>query len=133
MPGQTFRVKFHSEEDDSYVELWKLVGRAGYIARYTHGPKCWYYVSDPHGYRELDHQIEDDATIIVCGRDGRSCSAPATPTIPSISTRRNRKPTRDGRNMPKRTRRTSPSRTIPHSSSSIGRQGRPSGTSMAGS
>ena len=71
MPGQTFRVKFHSEEDDSYVELWQVVDRKKYIARHTCGPKRWYYVSDPLGYRELDHPIGDDVTVIVCGRDGR--------------------------------------------------------------
>ena len=71
MSGRIFRARFHSDENDSYVELWKLVGRAGYIARHTYGPKRWYYVGDPLGYRELDHPIGDDVTIIVCGRDGR--------------------------------------------------------------
>lgn len=66
-----YRVKFHSEENDSYVELWQLVGKEKYIARFTHGPKLWYYVSDPFGYRELDYPIRDDVTIIVCDRCGK--------------------------------------------------------------
>ena len=69
-PRRTLRARFHSEEDDSYVELWQIVGRKKYIARHTCGPKRWYYVSDPLGYRELDRPIEDDVTVVVCGRDG---------------------------------------------------------------
>lgn len=65
-----YRVQFYSEEDDSYVELWQLVGQKKYIARYTCGPKRWYYVSDPLGYCELDHAIKDDVTIIVCDWNG---------------------------------------------------------------
>ena len=65
-----YRVTIHSEEDDSYVELWQLVGQEKYIARYTYGPKRWYYVSDPLGYRELNHAIKDDVIIIVCDRNG---------------------------------------------------------------
>ena len=65
-----YRVKFHSEEDDSYVELWKLVEEKKYIARCTYGQKCWYYVSDPLGYRELDHAMHDDVVVIVCDQNG---------------------------------------------------------------
>lgn len=71
MAGRTFRVAFHSKENGSYVELWRTVGGKTYIARHTYGPKRWYYVSDPLGYRELDRPIEDGVTVIVCGRDGR--------------------------------------------------------------
>ena len=65
-----YRVKFYSEEDGSYVELWKLVDQEKFIARHTWGPKCWYYVSDPLGYRELDHPMRDDVTVIVCDQNG---------------------------------------------------------------
>ena len=70
VPKRTFRVRFHSEENGSYVELWQLVGQKKFIARHTHGPKSWCYVSDPFGYREPDSNIEDDATIIVCDKKG---------------------------------------------------------------
>ena len=74
-----YRVKFACEEDDSYVELWQLIGQEKYIARHTCGPKRWYYVSDPFGYRELDHPLKDDVTVIVCDPDGkelfRTCNA----------------------------------------------------------
>ena len=66
-----YRVKFYSEEDGSYVELWKLTDQEKYIARHTYGQKCWYYVSDPLGYRELDHAMHDDVTVIVCDQKGR--------------------------------------------------------------
>ena len=65
-----YRVKFYSEEDDSYVELWKLVDQKKYIARQTCGRKCWYYVSDPLGYRELDYAMHDDVIVIVCDQKG---------------------------------------------------------------
>ena len=65
-----YRVKFHSEEDDSYVELWQIVGKKKYIARYTGGPKHWCYVSDPLGYREMDSSISKDVTVIVCDQNG---------------------------------------------------------------
>ena len=70
MPARTFRVRFHSEENDSYVELWQLVGKKKFIARHTYNPKRWCYVSDPLGYRDPVNDIEDDATVIVCARDG---------------------------------------------------------------
>ena len=66
-----YRVKFHSEENDSYVELWQIVGKEKYIARHTHGLKHWCYVSDPLGYREPEYSIQKDVTVIVCDQSGK--------------------------------------------------------------
>ena len=64
------KVKFHSEEDDSYNELWQIVGVRKYIARHTFGRKCWYYVCDPLGYRELNYPIPSDTVVVVCDKKG---------------------------------------------------------------
>lgn len=66
-----YKVKLKYEEDDSYVELWQLVGEKKYIGRFTCGPqKEWVYVADPLGYREMDHSLRPEITVIVCDQSG---------------------------------------------------------------
>ena len=66
-----YRVKYFQKENDCYVELWKVVGKQAYIARYTYGPKRWCRVSDPLGYCELDSAFNDDDVFIVCDSKGK--------------------------------------------------------------
>jgi len=64
-----YRVKITEEENDSYVELWMLENRKGYVGRLTYGAGCWYHVCNPLGYFELDYPFKDDDLFIVCGPD----------------------------------------------------------------
>jgi len=72
------RVKKYQEENDSYVELWKVIepenGKPQYYGRYTyHGEGKWYYVADPLGYCELDHAVSEDVMFICCDDNGNEC------------------------------------------------------------
>ena len=64
------QVKLYCPENDSYVELWKIVGKDQYIGRFTYGQKQWVYVCDPLGYCEIDGVISNDITVIVCDQEG---------------------------------------------------------------
>lgn len=65
------RVRLYATENDSYVELWKVLGTKKFIGRHTYGYPRWVYISDPLGYCEVDYDIHDDVTIIVCTPDGK--------------------------------------------------------------
>lgn len=61
--------------NDSYVELWEVLkdkeGTGRYYGRYVYGDEgAWYHISDPLGYCEMDHQIDDDVTFVICDQDG---------------------------------------------------------------
>jgi len=66
-----YKVKLRYQEDDSYNELWQIVGTKKYVARHTHGGGIWYHVCDPLGYRELDYPFRDDDIFIVCDQKGK--------------------------------------------------------------
>lgn len=72
------KVRLYCEENDSYVELWQVInpvkGKPQYYGRYTYMDEgTWYYVSDPLGYRELDHTVKDDIVFICCDINGNEC------------------------------------------------------------
>lgn len=61
------------EENDDFVELWKTFDEEKpiYYGRYTwQNLGTWYYISDPLGYCELDHQVPEDITFICCDANG---------------------------------------------------------------
>lgn len=70
------KVKLYSHENDKYVELYEVIEgdtKAEFIARNTYGRGDdgeWYFVSDPHGYCELDHGYPADYVFIVCDARG---------------------------------------------------------------
>ena len=67
---KTLKVKIVRYENDDYIELWKIINpkenTPKYIGRYTCGIPYWIYVSDPLGYCENSHPLEDDIKVIVC-------------------------------------------------------------------
>lgn len=65
-----FKVQIWREENDSYNELWKVVGEKDYFVRNTWGGGTWYFVCDPLGYCELDYACPDDYIFIVCDSNG---------------------------------------------------------------
>ena len=72
------KVKKYCEENDDYVELWKVIGAQKgmprFFGRYTYGDQgIWYYISDPLGYCEMDHQVADDVMFILCDESGNEC------------------------------------------------------------
>lgn len=68
------KVQIKYGENDSYVELWKVINERKYYGRYTYGNEgTWYYVSDPLGYCELDRPVEDDVMFIICDENGNEC------------------------------------------------------------
>lgn len=76
--SKTVKVRLMCPEDDSYVELWEAIdhkeGEPSYYGRFTYQDQgTWYYVSDPLGYRELDHSVPDTVTFIACDSDGNEC------------------------------------------------------------
>lgn len=73
------KVKISRNEDDNYVELWKVIdpmkGVPRYYGRYTYKDEgTWYYVSDPLGYCELDRAVENDVMFICCDDSGKECA-----------------------------------------------------------
>ena len=73
------KVKKSRNEDDNYVELWKVIdpmkGVPRYYGRYTYKDEgTWYYVSDPLGYCELDRAVENDVMFICCDDSGKECA-----------------------------------------------------------
>lgn len=76
--GKEIKVRKHADENDSFVELWKVLdhvkGEPEYYGRYTYGFEgTWYYVADPLGYCELDHPVKDDVVFICCDENGNEC------------------------------------------------------------
>ena len=72
------KVKKSRNEDDNYVELWKVIdpmkGVPQYYGRYTYKDEgTWYYMSDPLGYCELDRAVENDVMFICCDDSGKEC------------------------------------------------------------
>lgn len=65
-----FKVKLKYHENDSYNELWQVVGEQKYFARHTYNGGIWYFVTDPLGYCELDYPCPDDYIFIVCDQKG---------------------------------------------------------------
>jgi len=70
------KVKLFAHENDSYVELYKVISgdtKIEYFARYTYGGDDgeWYFVADPLGYCELDHACNTDYLFIVCDKRGK--------------------------------------------------------------
>lgn len=70
------KVKLYQEENDDFIELWKVInpqkGEPKYYGRYTYADKgTWYYISDPLGYCEMDHAVKEDVVFILCDEDGK--------------------------------------------------------------
>ena len=66
-------IKVHKyyDENDDYVELWKVIGEEKYYGRYTYNNEgTWYYVADPLGYCELDRPVSNDVMFILCDEEG---------------------------------------------------------------
>ena len=91
MREKTYRVTFYRDADDNYNELWKVIddgSKVKYLARHVAGPGCWYYVSDPRGYCELDYALHDDVVVIVCDKQGnelkRTCNGDHTAEFPTL-------------------------------------------------
>lgn len=69
------KVKLYAYENDSFVELWKTINpkenEPKYFGRYTYMDEgTWYYVSDPLGYCELSHAVENDVMFVLCDEKG---------------------------------------------------------------
>ena len=66
------KVTLYASENDDYVELWRTFDEEPkYYGRYTYNDEgIWYYVADPLGYCELDHQVSKSITFICCDADG---------------------------------------------------------------
>lgn len=70
--AKEIRVHLYRNENDDYVELWKVFDEKKYYGRYTYNDwGTWYYVSDPLGYCELDHQVPNDITFVCCDVNGK--------------------------------------------------------------
>lgn len=68
------RVRFFCDNNDEYTEIWKMVGKERYYARYYAYGGVWYSVYDaPYGYCELGAPIRDDIVFIVCDDNGKEC------------------------------------------------------------
>lgn len=69
------KVKLYRHEDDSYVELWKVLspqkGEPKYYGRYTYGNSgTWYTIHDPHGYCEMGSPVSNDVMFLLCDEKG---------------------------------------------------------------
>lgn len=64
------KVTLYQDENDCFLELWKIVGTRKYVGRYTQ-PGEWVAVSDPLGYCEMDYRYPDDDVFIVCDKNGK--------------------------------------------------------------
>lgn len=69
-----FKVHIIRQENDCYVELWKVFNKKKYFARFTYGLPQWYFVCDPFGYCELDHPCPNDYVFIICDKNGNEIS-----------------------------------------------------------
>lgn len=72
------KVRLYLEENDSYVELWKVInpekGAMQYYGRYTYQDQgTWYTVSDPLGYCELNSVVKKDIVFVLCDKEGNEC------------------------------------------------------------
>lgn|GEM_PF-2658811 len=71
------KVKLYAHENDSYVELYKVISgdtKVEYFGRHTNSfgdDGVWYFVSDPLGYCELDHECSNEYVFIVCDKKGK--------------------------------------------------------------
>lgn len=69
--AKEIKVHKYYDENDCYVELWKVVGEEKYYGRYTYNNEgTWYYVADPLGYCELDSKVSSDIVFILCDEKG---------------------------------------------------------------
>lgn len=65
------KVKIYRQENDSFIELWRLVDcPQRYVGRYTGGPGEWVKICDPLGYCEMDYTYPPDDVFIVCDQKG---------------------------------------------------------------
>lgn len=82
------KVKIVAQENDSYNEVWKVIGEKRYFARHTAYGGEWFFVCDPFGYCELDHSCPDDYVFIVCDAEGaelfRSCNKDESRLFPPL-------------------------------------------------
>lgn len=77
MNDKVIKVKLKFYENDEFIELWEVIkkGKPQYIGRYTYGIPYWIYVSDPLGYCENSHPLEDDIKVIVCDDNNKELFA----------------------------------------------------------
>lgn len=69
--AKEIKVYKYYDENDCYVELWKVVGEEKYFGRYdSNNEGTWYYVADPLGYCELDGKVSRDIVFILCDEKG---------------------------------------------------------------
>lgn len=72
------KVRKFRDENDDYVELYKVIDRQEntpeYFGRYTYADQGeWYYISDPLGYCEMESAVPDDVMFIICDESGNEC------------------------------------------------------------
>lgn len=65
------KVCLYAHENDSYHELWKVIGEERYYVRSTFNDEgTWSSVSDPLGYCEPDTTMPDDVMFVLCDAEG---------------------------------------------------------------
>lgn len=72
------KVTKYLDENDCYVELWKVINpepkARKYYGRYVFNNEgTWYCVSDPLGYCELEHPVSEEIMFICCDEAGNEC------------------------------------------------------------
>ena len=68
--AKEIKVHKYYDENDCYVELWKVVGEEKYFGRYTYNNEgTWHYIADPLGYCELDRPVSNDVMFILCDEE----------------------------------------------------------------
>lgn len=89
--SKEIQIQICYHENDSYNELWKVVGTpkgtAGtYYVRATEGGGYWYTVGDPLGYCERDCGVENDVLFIICNPSGEPVGASSNinPIFPTL-------------------------------------------------
>lgn len=80
---QSKKVQLYMTENDSYNELWRVVGtKTKFFCRHVFGGQgIWYYVCDPLGYCELSHPA-DDIEFTVCDANGKALFKSSNQTKP---------------------------------------------------